>query len=525
MSRMIKNGCLVLGLMFLNTVSAQQNMLPLHTFYKEKFIEVSGKRSIETFFPANESQLDLHHLIRDSSTQYYDFTDWFFKKHWITISRPEGNLTISPLVNFAYGKETTNPDRGALFRNTRGLYVEGELLNKIGFNFIFAENQARFMDYESAYFDSRGELQIADGVYHLQHAVIPGGNRTKPFKENAYDYAYSIGSISYELNKNLRFEVGNNQHFIGSGYRSLLLSDNSLVAPNFKVNWKISSRWSYQVLFQRNKNLYRKPATASVEAPYESKLFAATYLTFKPRENFSLSLFTAGNQLRGDSLVKHAMQAQMLIPLPFVQNDLLFGKSALFNGITGLNADFALKNTRIYGQVALDKFDKTYLIAGQLGAHFFRVLKVKNLNAQLEANLVPEHFYASRNPKLAYSNGNLPLAHTRGNNFGEVLMRWNYEIKRVFVNSKTIYYTNLGGNDSIPLAANSIFSAQENVTTLKAATFIQEFEIGYRINRKYNAMLSAGWKGRFYQGGNADASQQMFFIGLKTGIINQYLDF
>lgn len=524
MRRALRYGCYVMTALFLNSVSAQQNTLPLHTFYKDKFVENSGKKSIETFFPANENQLDLHHLIRDSSIQYYEFTDWFFKKHWITIDRKEGKLTISPFIDFSYGKELGDSSR-TLFRNTRGLYVEGELLDKIGFNFVVGENQARFMDYESEYFDSRGELYIVNQSYNIVNAVIPGGARTKPFKVGAYDYAYSIGSISYQVNSRVTVEAGNNQHFIGSGYRSLLLSDNSTHALGLKVRWKISPQWSYQVLVRNHKNLYRKPATKYVESLYESKFFGLTYLTYQPRENLSISLFTAGNQLRGDSLIKHGMEWQMLVPVPLFQNDVLFGRSNVFNGISGLNVDFALENTRLYGQLAIDKFKKSYLLAGQLGAHFFKIQKVKDLNAQVEMNYVPQHFYASEDPKLSYSHSNLPSAHPKGNNFAEVLFRLNYEYKRMFVSAKSVYYAGLQKSDSIQTEAFSIFSVRENPAGVKSSAFIQEFEIGYRINRKYNAVISAGWKGRFAQAGSVQMNQSMVFIGLRTGIFNQYLDF
>lgn len=522
--RIAKFGCVLLAVLFGKELAAQSNLLPLNTFYKEKFAEVAGRRSVETFFPASEKQLDLHQLIRDSSVQYYEFPIWFFKKHWVNISRPEGNLSISPLVDFTYGRALNDSVSPNLFRNTRGLYVEGELFNKVGFNFIFAENQARFMSYESAYFTSRGELYVLnDSTYSIQNAVIPGGGKTKPFKETAFDYAYSIGSISYQVNPNLRIDLGNNQHFIGSGYRSLLLSDNSFGAPGLKVRWQISPKWSYQVLARNQRNLYRKPFTNQVEPPYETKLFAATYLTFQPAENFSLSLFTSGNQLRGDSLIKHALDWQMLIPLPLMQNDLLFGRSALFNGISGLNADLALKNTRVYGQVVADKFNSTYLLAAQLGAYFFKILKVKDLTAQVEMNIVPDRFYASEDPKLSYSHNNLPLAHPKGNNFAEAIVRLSYEYKRIFVSSRSVYYSSLKDQD--PATAFSIFSAQVGPEPAKLGIFIQELEAGYRFNRRYNATISAGWKGRSFHAGGSISSQNMVFIGLKTGIFNQYLDF
>ncbi len=521
----LKKSVVMLVFLSSNYLLAQQNSLPLNSFFKDKFVEVSGKRSIETFFPANENQLNLNHLIRDSSVQYTDIGIWLFKKHFVSITKPEGNISISPLVDFSFGKEVTDSSKSTIYRNTRGVFVEGELLNKIGFNFIFAENQSKFMQYESDYFNSRGEIRISGNSYYVENAVIPGGARTKPFKIGAYDYAYSVGSVSYQMNKNLRFDFGNNQHLIGSGYRSILLSDNTYGTPSLRVNWKINPKWTYQVLLRRNQNLYRKPLTKAVEASYESKFFGASYLTFKPRENIAISLFTAGNQLRGDSVIKHAFEWQMLTPIPLFQNDVLFGNSAKFNGISGLNVDFALKNVRLYGQLAIDKYNKKYLFAGQFGVHFFKILKVKNLNAQLETNLVPENFYAANNPKLSYSNYNLPTAHPKGNNFKEIVVRLNYEYKRLFVNSKTINYVSKLSNDSIPVLSNSIFSVNNNVGTQTTNTLVQEFELGYRFNRRYNGMIIVGWKGRYSELADKKIDQQMFFVGLRTGLFNQYLDF
>lgn len=507
-----------------STTFAQKN-IPLNSFYKEKFIENSGKKSIETFFPANESQLNISYIIRDSSLQYYQFTEWLFKKHWITIQKPEGSLMISPFMNISLGKETTNPTGARLFNNTRGVYAEGELLGKFSFNFLFAENQNRFMKYEADYFNSRGELYVGNNAYSLQNAFVPGGARTKPFKNDGFDYAYSVGSIAYQVNSKLRVEAGNNQHSIGSGYRSLLISDNSSDAPHFKVKWNFLPKWRFDVVMQKNKNLYRKPRTKAVESPYETKLFGLSYLTFKPIENLSISLFTAGNQLRGDSIIKHGLEWQMLIPVPLMQNNILFGNSKKINGITGLNLDFALEKTRIYGQIAVDKFNGKHLVAGQLGAHFFQVLNVKNLHAQIEVNYVPEHFYGDINPKLSYSNSNIPAAHPKGNNFGEGVVRLDYEFKRLYIQTSTIAYTNIGGNDSIPFSANSIFLNQSHSEKSVPQTIIQNIEIGWRINRRYNAQLFLGWKGRAYISPHRKENDQMFIFGFKTGISNQYFDF
>lgn len=523
---------LVIGFIFFmlsfNLSFGQQKFLPMHVFYKEQFIKNSGKRSIETFFPANESQLNLHHIIRDSSKQYYDVTEWLFKKHWIQFANGEGHLNISPLADVTYGKELIDTNRNTLFRNTRGVFVEGQLGKKLAFQFIFAENQARFMQYESQYIRERGEVRVGANGYYSENGTIPGAARTKPFKVDAFDYAYSIGSFLYQVNKNIRIEAGNNGHFIGSGYRSLLLSDNSVPAPNVRLSWKFAPRWEYQILYKLNKNQYRKPLTKAVEPPYENKIFAATYLTFKPTEQVSISLFTAGNHLRADSLIQHPISGQFLIPVSGFSTDLFVGDRSRINGIAGLNVDVAFARHRVYGQLAMDRVREKYLFAGQIGTHFFDVWKTKNLNAQLELNYVPRDFYAARDPKLSYNHYNLPSAHPKGNNFFEMMYRIHYTYQRFFVQSDLILQTNQSQDPANEFTPHSIFNALDenlNFGSKTGSTFIFSGELGYRFNKKYNGMLVFGAKVRSMAYITENAVNQYFYVGFKTGLLNQYFDF
>lgn len=509
-------------------VFAQGNLLPMHSFYKNKFLKHSGKQSIETFFPANESQLNLNHFIRDSSKNYYDVTEWLFKKHWIELRKDNAYLYISPMADIRLGKEQIDTSTTTLFRNTRGVWVNGGIGKKLSFQFTFAENQARFMQYEAAYFTQQGEIKVGSAGYYRENATIPGAARTKPFKVDGFDYAYSIGVIRYEISKKMSLEAGNNQLFIGTGYRSLLLSDNAIPAPHLRFKWQFAPRWDLQIVYQKNSNQYRKPSTNAVEAPYESKFYAANYLTFKPVPNIALSLFTAGNQLRQDSIQVHKMEAQMWIPLPGMQNDLLFGNSSVINGISGLNIDIALDKNRIYGQFVVDKLANRFLTAGQIGAHFFDCFQVQNLHMQLELNYVPKSFYADENPKLSYNQYNIPAAHPKGNNFGEIIYLIDYELKRFTVESKSILMTNQGIGMTTQFAPNSIFTSTVNAPDFGVnygTTFLQEFEIGYRLNRKYNAQITLGVKIRSSEFAGEKALYQAVLVGFKTGIMNQYFDF
>ena len=508
-------------------LTAQQRFLPFESFYKEKFILNSGKKSIETFYPANESQLNLHELLKDTTKQYLNISEYLFKHPVFELNKEGASLTFHPFLHIAKGMnnfdstETSFP----LFRNTRGVFVEGEYA-KIAFNFAFAENQGGFQDYESAYFNSRGELYVRFEGYSRQNAVIPSGSRTKPFKEGAYDYAFSFGNIRFALSEKFQLELGNNQHFIGNGYRSLLLSDNASYAPYARFKWQIHPKWSYQLLYKKQLNLIRKPITYAVESSYETKLFAASYLTFKPIEALSISLFSGGNQLRDDSLVKQSFHPEQIVPLPLFQNDLLMNNSANVNGVTGLNIDYARERTRWYGQVVVDKFGKQLLIAHQVGCYIKNPKNINNTLLQVEWNSVPQNFYASSVYKLSYSHFNLPSAHPKGNNFNELFLKLSTEFyKRFYVTAKTSTYLTDGGTLDQQFESNSIFTSVKSAITKKGYTVVGALELGWRFNKLYNGIFYVTYGGRAVEYGKLHPTNNYLLIGLKTSLINEYFDF
>ena len=509
-------------------IYAQNRILLHHSYFKEKFIYYSKNNSIETFFPANSSQLNVTYLNRDSTVVYSDLENYLFKRFPIEIKKEDVKVSITPLINYSKGRVgTLDSNFWPVYRNTRGIYVEGELVKKIGFNFSFCENQASFQGYENAYFNQQGEKYIKSyGIYSTQNAMIPGASRTKPFKIDGYDYAFSSGNMFINFHPKLQVEFGNNQHFIGSGYRSLLLSDNSSISPSLRLKWKINRFFDYQVLYRKQLNLYRKAMTWAVESNYETKLFAASYLTFKPKESISISLFTGGNQLRGDSIQMHPLDTRQLIPLPLLQNDIILGNASILNGITGLNIDIAFTKLRVYGQVVADKFNSTWLGAGQVGFYYFDAFGVKNFQIQCELNQVPRHFYAANRTKLAYSNYNLPSAHPKGNNFKELFIKLGYTYSRFYFNSKTNFYFTQGGDLKQQFLSNSIFVLDPSQNTNQQGnTILQNLELGYRMNNLYNATLFMTYQGRASNFHPLENTYQCLMLGVRTAITNEYFDF
>lgn len=507
-------------------VFAQSAGIPMSDFYKRQFLQHSGKVVHENLFPANETQLNLQTVIRDSSEQKTKFGRWFFQKHWLEINKERISIFLSPMVDMSMGVNLGLPIKSQpkLFRNTRGIYAGGRIGKRISFMFTFAENQGRYMPYESDMFKQSSSYTGKSGEYKRLYATIPGGAPSKEFKTDSYDFSYSIGMINIQATDKLRFEFGNQQNFIGAGYRSLLLSDNSVNALSLRTVYNFNSKWSYQWLIKKHNNLYLKPKTKYGDAPYENKLFSAIYLSYKPIPNLALSLYSGANALLADSAKRHALQWQSLMPLPFVNSDVLI-KNKIMNGVVGLNLEYALTNWRFYGQIVVDKVNNKPKIAAQIGGYYFNAFTIKNWTFQLEANMVPQGFYADVNSKLSYTHAQIALAHPKGNNFGEILIRSQYEWKRIYAEFTGIYYHNISKSDLGSLGSNSIITQTLPTPTPDLrmyAMHYEKLEIGWRFNRKYNGMIYMSFVNRSSTDGT---TQRYIMAGLRTSIFNQYFDF
>ena len=122
-------------------------------------------------------------------------------------------------MNFSFGREL-NEDQN-LFTNTRGFMVESNLGDNLSFSSSFFENQSIFPNYLNSYIK--------------QNKVVPGQGYARTFKENGFDYAMASGYVSYRSDKFFSVQFGHGKHFIGDGYRSLFLSDNSFNYPYLMI--------------------------------------------------------------------------------------------------------------------------------------------------------------------------------------------------------------------------------------------------------------------------------------------------
>ena len=499
---------------------SQQNLIPISSYYKDKLFSPFKSTSFSngSFLPVCESEIDLIKNIADSSKQYYQISAFLMKKHLLEIKEKDYYLTISPTFDISRGRDENDSLAPILFQNTRGFYIEGDFFKNFSFSTSFYENQARFTKYETAYYQSVGELYPSGSNYATQNAVIPGGARTKPFKIGGFDYAYAIGNFIYAPTKKIQISAGNNAHFIGAGYRSLLLSDNSINSPYLQTNIKLTPKLSFIYMRSKLTNLLRRPIKTSDEAYYESKGLSVNYLTYKTSEKLNFSLFEGIIWNKGDSISSKNVNPLFYNPIPIISTPLLSNKKNDFSSLLGLNSEYLINyKHRIYNQIAMSNFDFKNM-GFQIGYRGYNFENLKNFMLQFEYNYVSKFLYSASNRRLNYSQYNLPLAIARGSGFQEFVIRSNYEYDYFYIDVKVNLYQLEGFQKNSLLAVNKNYPPQHG--TIQQ----EQIEVGFRLNRKMNITVFGTY---IYRQESAEESftTKFFNVGIRTGLINHYNDF
>ena len=479
-------------------VHAQVESLAGHNYFRDLSQKPGFK--IEAFpshLPKDSTQISF----RDKLKKHFMDT-YLFEVH-----EKNANLYLSPVVNFQAGQDWLDEGGPTLYQNTRGIYVKGTLLKNFSFATTFVENQARFSKYENNFISSHGEFYPNASTVQ-QNGVVSGGGRTKPFKEGGYDYGYAIGSFLYKPIKNLEIRAGNAPTFVGSGYRSLILSDNSYQAPSIDIKYTFLKKWSYGVRRTRRLNLIRKAAFSTVEGYYQPKASSRHYLNYQVNKNITLGLSENSIWSMGDTTTKRP-NGLYYAPIPFL------GLSQSTNHtIYGFDAsEVAGKKTKFYQQFVLSGFDVSQM-GFQLGVRFYDLLP--NSMLQLEYNKVGSKLYAADTPNMSYTHYNLPLAHPKGQGFDELVIRANVSIKRIYGESKTVCYwlKNYNERDLLPMDNES--------SSIEDLIIHQQFEFGYRINPKINFCFFGRAVLRV---SDIDPTQIILHIGLSINLFNSYNDY
>jgi len=477
-----------------------------------------------------------------------DYPNWFLKKlfseHFIILKGDDYRVVASPILNLSSGKEL-NEDKNT-FTNTRGFLIEGDLGNKISFSSLFAENQSIFPNYLDAFI--------------RKNRVVPGQGYARDFKETGFDYAMSSGYVSCRANKMFAVQFGHGKHFIGDGYRSLLLSDNTFNYPYLRIQttfWKVQYTNLYTE-FQDINYFLNNGLDNYDQMGYAKKYMSSHYLSINATKKLNISLFESViwrmNHAPGSSGfdVNYLNPIAMLRPLEYSIN-------SPDNVLVGLSAKYKLPfSSYVYGQLVLDEFSLTDLrqnngfwankFGYQLGFKMFNVLGVEDLTLQTEYNFVRPYAYAHHNPQQNYAHYNQSLAHPLGANFSEFLIitnykwkRWEFDGKLIFAKygsqfkgDKTSYGNDLymstgnfadeSGFQNVGIGRPSDFGIemyQGNLTTVS----LKNFNIAYVVNPRTNLKVNLGITLRDFESEETEMQTKFINFGIKSDLFNHYYDF
>ncbi len=362
-------------------------------------------------------------------------------------------IRANPILHLGVGKDNTRDEMLTL--NTRGAEIHGVVARRIGFYASVTETQAIFPRYVQNLIDSLSPDRS------LENFVVPNEAFAKPFKENGVDFLRATGYITFNVAKVVDVQFGQDKNFIGNGYRSLVLSD--FAAPHLFLKlqtkfWKINYTNLYTQMVadvQRANSLYPK------------KYVIYHHLSIDFSKKFNLGVFESVAYGRKDQGQNDTFDLTYLNPFIFYRA-VEQGIGSIDNALVG--ADFkwlALKDFQLYGQFVLDELKVGELIDNngwwgnkygiQLGLNYIDVANIKNLDLQMETNIVRPYTYThSSDEQLSnFVNYRQPLAHPLGANFMEFLGILRYQpIPRLNLTGKFIYAktgedsngSNWGGN-------------------------------------------------------------------------------
>jgi len=376
------------------------------------------------------------------------FKHFYKKKNALYSFQMKNKLFEIQLNPVFYGSvgASTGAVGGYTFQNTRGLEIRGMIGRRLGFYTFFGENQARMPLYSQQ--------------FERKFGAVPGENFYKDYKTTGFDYFNFRGYLTFSAIKDvIQVQFGHDQNRIGSGYRSLLLSNFSPSYLFLKTNVKV---WvfNYQWMLAQGINNTSKYAYLG----FDKKFFSMHHLSLNLGKHVNIGLFEAITN--GSEKASAKFEWNYLNPIILYRSveSFIGSKNAAMVGMD-FKVNF-LRHVQVYGQFAVTEFSLAEMKkrsgwfgnqqALQLGVKYVDAFTVKNLDIQLEGNYVRPFMYSDRVSEAAYTHYNQPMAHPLGANFWEIVGVARYQAhKRVNITAKGFYaYQGLDVNDTTNFGSN-----------------------------------------------------------------------
>ncbi|MGQ1786644.1 MULTISPECIES: hypothetical protein [unclassified Saccharicrinis] len=486
-------------------------------------------------------QLDKINAITNIDSLLYDglkvpsgklnFWQRIFHDDLLKWENEEVTIKINPLFDFGVGNET---DEGkGTWNNTRGLFIEGTFGKNFYFYTDFVENQSVFPNYMDEFVDLR--------------KVVPGQGKSKSYGDNAHDYAQSTGFISFNPAKWFNVQLGQGKHFIGDGYRSLLLSDNSFSYPYLKFSAEFN-KVHYHVLWAQHRDLNNiTEEQESNDSRYLDKYSASHYLTINVGNRLSMGLFESVVWAGQDNRGQRNFDLSYLNPIIFFR-PLEYSLGSPDNMTMGLTTKYIVgNNSALYGQFVLGEFKFDEVFSGnkwwankqgfQLGFKSYNLFGINKLDFLTEYNQVRPYTYSHRETITNYAHYNQELAHPLGANFRESVTKVKYQYRRFVFNAElmfAMYGKDLSDDEDAPSFGQNIFRDNDYRPEdygnsigqgLRTNLTYLDGNMSYLINPRNNFNIAAGLRIRKESNDQETKNTQMVWFAVRTSIRSIYTDF
>ena len=485
--------------------------------------------STKTFYSLASSQAEAslensRYIINDRP-----FLKYFYKTpaNLFELTKKDFYLRVNPILNLKMGSLKDEED--PYFHNQRGVEIRGGIDDRIFFYSNILESQSRFPNYVNQRID-RDLAVPGSGLYKLYSSSV--------FNiKNGYDYLNAQGYIGFSISPHVGLQLGHGRHFIGNGYRSLLLSDYSNNYFYLKLNtriWKLH----YQNIFAELAVEGGRNISGDVLIP--KKYIAAHYLSFDITQNLNVGIFEAVVFSRNNHF-----EFQYLNPLILYRTvEGYIGSPD--NVLLGANGKWNLFNRfQLYGQLILDEFQFSELIQErrgwwgnklgiQAGMKYVDLFGIDHLDVRLEYNTVRPYTYTHRDSTASYTHQNQPLAHPIGANFKEIILGVQYQaLKRLTLNARLINSTfgedsassNWGTNILLPNTSREADFGNSIAQGIKAKTLIARLDISYELYHNTYLDLHFLYRNLDSEEDLRDLTTTYFGGGFRMNFSNRNLDF
>lgn len=514
-----------LGALLLALASwAQQNDVPLHRdiYYDIDRNGAERGSSMHTGMrPLIASRADLRNVMgfrRDSIPQYYWITEKLFKEHLIKVQEGGFRLTIDPVFQFELGHDYREgsgfSDNAFMEHNCRGFHLAADLGPTVSFQSAFYENQAVLPGYVFHYSQAQG--------------VVPGQGRVKALGQRGLDFAWASGNVSWTPRPWINAQVGQGRHFVGNGYRSMLLSDNTMPYPYVKFSALTGNkRFQYTAIFAKLQQVgeaNRLPVGEAGESLFWWK--RATFLHLSANLGpLQMGLFegTLWKTLGADGMLP--FNALQLNPVPGL-NTAVNGFGGANTQLLGLDAKYRLTDKLFaYGQFALTDPGRNRH-AWQLGMQWFDLLR-KDLHVLAEYNEATPFAYTKADARMSWTHANQPLASPIGTGYTELVVRADYGIRqRFWFQGELSLVQHPYGTGMTEVPGGDIFGPDRptSVQGAQRQRLYAGLNASWRMNQMTHMRITLGYSMRDVRPGTIGRDSGYLYVAWHTGLFNRYYD-